>query len=161
MTVVIREASAEDLPAICVLGQEIGRTHYEAWPQVFAPPSDPLQDAVHWERSIANPNAAAFVGELLGQVLGFITVSAFLESSPLLQPMRVARIGSVCVSAQHRRHGIGRLLMARAEQWGRERGAGDVGLNVWAFNAEALQFYEELGYTARAHFLGKVLSGAA
>ena len=161
MTVVIREATAEDLHGICVLGQEVNRMHHEAWPQVFAAPSDPRRDASHWEQSIAKLDATTFVGELAGQVVAFITASSVTESNPLLQAMLVVRIGSVCVSAQHRRHGIGRLLMARAEQWARERGAGDIRLNVFAFNAEALRFYEELGYAVRSHSLGKVLSRAA
>src|SRR5688572_21247856 len=115
MTVVIREATAEDLHAICVLGQEVNRMHHEAWPQIFAPPSDPRHDASHWEQSIAKPDATTFVGELSGQVVAFITVASVTESNPLLQAMCVVRIGSVCVSVQHRRHGIGRSLMARAE----------------------------------------------
>jgi GNAT superfamily N-acetyltransferase len=161
MTVVIREATAEDLQAICVLGQEVNRMHYEVWPQIFASPSDPRHDASHWEQSIAKPDATTFVGELSGQVVAFITVASVTESNPLLQAMCVVRIGSVCVAAQHRRHGIGRSLMARAEQWARERNAGDIRLNVFAFNAEALRFYEELGYAVRSHLLGKTLSRAA
>ena len=50
--------------------------------------------------------------------------------------------------------------MARAEQWAHERGGSDILLNVWAFNAEALSFYEGLGYAVRSHFLGKVLARA-
>ena len=161
MALVLREATAEDLPAICVLGQEVNLLHHEAWPQVFAPPSEPGRDAAHWQQSIAKPDAAAFVAEQSGQVIAFITVSLVAESNPLLQPMLVARVGSVCVSAQFRRGGIGRSLMARVEQWAHERGASDIRLNVWAFNAEALRFYEELGYAVRSHFLGKVLSRAA
>jgi GNAT superfamily N-acetyltransferase len=161
MTIEIREATPDDLHAICVLGQEVNRLHHDAWPQVFAPPSDPRHDASHWQQSVAKPDATAFVGEQAGQIVAFITVSLVAESNPLLQPMQVARVGSVCVSASLRRHGIGRSLMARVEQWAHERGAGDIRLNVWAFNAEALRFYEELGYAVRSHGMGKVLSRAA
>lgn len=161
MAVLIREARAKDLHAICVLGQEINRVHHEAWPQVFVPPSDPHHDASHWEQSIAKPDATAFVAEQSGQVVGFITVSLAKESSPLLQPMHVARIGSVCVSASLLRHGIGRSLMARVEQWAHEHDASDILLNVWAFNAEALRFYEGLGYAVRWHGMGKMQSRAA
>lgn len=130
MARVLREATAEDLPAICVLGQEINLPHHEAWPQVFASPADPSRDAPLWEQNIGKPNAAAFVVEQSSQVIAFITVSLVTESNPLLRPMLVAHIGSVCVAAQFRRHGIGRSLMARAEQWAHDRGAGDILLNV-------------------------------
>ncbi len=161
MALVIREAGAEDLPAICVLGQEVNHLHHQAWPQVFAPPSDPSRDAPHWQQSIAKSDAATLVAEQSGQVIAFITVSLVTESKPLLQPMAVAHVGTVCVSARLRRQGIGRSLMSQAEQWAHERGARDILLNVWAFNAEALLFYERLGYAVRSHLLGKAVSRAA
>jgi GNAT superfamily N-acetyltransferase len=158
MTMLIREATAQDLHAICLLGQEVNRLHHDAWPRIFAPPTQPAHDASHWQQSIAKPDATTFVAEQSGEVVAFITVSLAVESNPLLQPMRVARIGSVCVTASVRRHGIGRALMARVEQWAHERAAADIWLNVWAFNAEALRFYESLGYAVRSHGMGKLSS---
>jgi ribosomal protein S18 acetylase RimI-like enzyme len=158
MTVAIREATAADLPAICVLGQEVNRMHHEAWPRVFAAPSDPHRDAPHWQQSIANANATTFVGEQAGQLVGFITVSLVTESSPLLQASQLARVGTVCVAAALRGRGIGRVLMHRAEQWALQRGASYLRLNVWAFNEAAQRFYEELGYGVHSRILGKELS---
>ena len=75
--------------------------------------------------------------------------------------MLVAHVGTVCVLARLRRQGIGRSLMSQAEQWAYERGARDILLDVWAFNAEAQRFYERLGYAVRSHLLGKMGSRAA
>jgi GNAT superfamily N-acetyltransferase len=161
MTSAIREATPEDLSAICVLGQEVNLLHHEAWPQVFAAPSDPSHDAPHWQQSIANPNATTFVAEHSGRVIAFITVFFVTESGPLLRPTPFARVGSVCVAAHQRGGGIGRALMAQAERWAIERGASDIRLNVWAFNQAALRFYEELGYGVRFHSLGKAFHRAA
>lgn len=160
MTPVIREATLEDLHAICVLGQEVSLLHHEAWPQIFAPPLDPGRDASRWQQSIAAPDATTFVAEQASQIIAFITVAVATDSDPLLQPMRFARIDSVCVAAHLRGQGIGRSLIARAEHWALDRGASDLRLNVWAFNERALRLYEELGYAVRSHFLGKVLSHA-
>jgi len=157
----IREAIAEDLPAICVLGQELNLLHHEVWPQIFAAPADPSRDATHWQQSIGSANATTFVAEDLGQLIAFITVFFVTDSSPLLQPAPYVRIGSICVVAHHRGHGIGRALMAQAERWASERGADDIRLHVWGFNQAALRFYDELGYGVRSHVLGKVLSHAA
>jgi GNAT superfamily N-acetyltransferase len=157
----ICEATAEDLSAICLLGQEVNLLHHEAWPQIFAAPSDPTRDAPHWQQSIANPNATTFVVEHASQIIAFITVFLVTESGPLLQPVPFARVGSICVGARHRGRGIGKALMAQAERWALERGASDMRLNVWAFNQAALRFYEELGYGVRLHSPGKALSRAA
>jgi len=134
--------------------------HHEAWPRVFAPPSDPGRDAPHWQQSIGNPNATSFVAELEGQVVAFITVFLVTEASPLLQSIPLARVGSVCVAAPHRGRGIGQSLMRAAEQWALQRGASYLRLNVWAFNEAALRFYERLGYGAHSHILGKELPRA-
>jgi ribosomal protein S18 acetylase RimI-like enzyme len=160
MTIAIREGTAADLPAICVLGQEVNRMHHEAWPQVFAAPSDPSLDSPHWQQSIGNSNANTFVGDQAGQVVAFITVFLVTESSPLLQPVQLARVGTVCVAEHLRGRGFGRLLMQRAEQWALHRGASYLRLNVWAFNEAALRFYEELGYGIQSRILGKELPSA-
>lgn len=153
----LREATIADLPSICALGQEVNLLHHEAWPQIFAGASDPERDRPHWARSIGGSHAATFVVERSGEIVAFITVAVVDESHSLLQPLRSARVGSVCVAQRWRGQGIGRVLMAGAEQWARARGATDMRLDVWAFNGHAMQFYAELGYVVRSHSLGKPL----
>lgn len=153
-----REAEAHDLPAICALGQVVNLLHHTAWPDIFAPPSDPMRDAKHWQSSIGMPNSTTFVAALAGDIVAFVTVALVEESHSLLQPMRYARIGSVAVAEAHRGKGIGKHLMALAEEWAVRRGARDMRLNVWSFNERALAFYDELGYQTRSLSLGKPLA---
>jgi ribosomal protein S18 acetylase RimI-like enzyme len=51
----------------------------------------------------------------------------------------------LAVAPDHRRAGLGRMLMAAAEQWLRARGAPKIQLMVREDNADALGFYEALG----------------
>lgn len=51
----------------------------------------------------------------------------------------------LAVAPDRRREGLGRLLMAAAEAWLRDRGAPKLQLMVRASNEEALGFYESLG----------------
>lgn len=60
---IVREATPEDLPAICALGEAVNALHHEVWPQVFAEPGDPLRHAAHWRQSIAAEQATVFVVE--------------------------------------------------------------------------------------------------
>ena len=158
MVTAYREAVAQDLPAICALGQVVNLMHHSAWPEIFAPQSDPMRDAPHWSQSIAQPRATTFIADRMGDLVGFVTVMLVDESHSLLQPMRYARIGSVCVTEALRGQGIGRKLMSLAEQWSVGQGAEDMRLNVWCFNESALALYKELGYQVRSHTLGKPLS---
>lgn len=152
-----REARLHDLPAICELGQVVNLLHHEAWPAIFAPPSDALRDEAHWRRGIGHADAVTFVAEQAGNLVAFITVMLVDESNSLLQPGRYARIGSICVDEAFRGRGVGKRLMVLAEEWSASRGASDMRLNVWSFNQRALSFYDELGYQVRAHSLGKAL----
>jgi ribosomal protein S18 acetylase RimI-like enzyme len=58
-----------------------------------------------------------------------------------------------------RRRGIGRRLVREAERWARARGAEEIELNVWEFNASAQALYERLGYATFSRRMGKPLTG--
>ena len=51
----------------------------------------------------------------------------------------------LAVAPDHRRRGLGRLMMAAAEDWLRAAGAPKIQLMVRDGNAEAIAFYEALG----------------
>ena len=152
-----REANSDDLPAICVLGEEVNAVHHRAFPEVFSGPGVHDRDAAHWLSSIGKEAATTFVAEDAGELVGFVNVSIVAESHSLLQPMRFGRVGSVSVTETKRGQGIGRALMNLAQDWVVQHGGTELRLNVWAFNTQALHMYEELGYEIRSHSLVKRL----
>lgn len=153
-----REATQDDLPAVCALGMQVNNLHHEACPGHFAAPADPLRDSAHWAASLAQPMATIFVAEPApGELAGFITVAIQDEAHSLLQPMRFGRIGTVGVAPEWRGHGIGRALMQRAQDWAQARGGCELRLQVWAFNEAARRLYDELGYELRMLTLAKPL----
>ena len=156
-----RCATIDDLHAMCVLGQVVNALHHAAWPDLFAGPSDPARDAAHWRASIEAPQAAAFVAADGDSIAGFVTAAWIDETNSLLQPVRLARVHTLCVDPAWRRHGIGRALMASAEGWAGDAGALEVRLNVWSFNEQARDLYAALGYDERSRTLGKRLAPAA
>ncbi len=156
-----REATESDLSSICALGEEVNAVHHHAFPEIFAGAGKPDRDATHWLNNIGKQEATTFVAEEAATVVGFVNVSMVNESHSLLQPMRFGRIGSVSVKEDRRGHGIGRELMALAQEWVARNGGVEVRLNVWAFNSHALRLYEELGYEVRSHFLAKRLASEA
>lgn len=145
----IREATPDDLPAICALGEAVNRLHHAAWPHVFAAPGDPMTHLAHWQSAIGSERAATFVGERQARVVGFVSVIIAQDPSSLVQPAPYARIGSVSVAEDQWGQGVGRALMQAAEAWARQRGMADLRLHVWDFNQRALRLYAELGYEVR------------
>jgi ribosomal protein S18 acetylase RimI-like enzyme len=79
------------------------------------------------------------------RLVGLVHLS-LRERHPPMAERRFAVVEAVVVAAADRGGGIGRRLMAAAEGWARDRGAGEVWLDVWEFNAAAIGFYEALGY---------------
>jgi ribosomal protein S18 acetylase RimI-like enzyme len=157
----IREATEQDLQAICVLGEAVNAMHHQREPHVFAGPGDPMQHAAHWRSTIsmlAAGEATTFVAEGAQGVVGFVTVSIGTDAHTLFQPLRFARVGTVGVAPEHRSLGLGAQLMAHAQAWGLARGGTEMRLTVGAFNEDALRWYRHLGFEARSIALVKPLS---
>jgi ribosomal protein S18 acetylase RimI-like enzyme len=154
-----RQATQADLLTLCELGQSLNSLHHQARPDIYSDATKQVErDQPHWLPSLTTPTHAAFLAESHGLGVGFITAQVGEPSSPLMQPLRSCRIGSVCVLETMRGQGIGRALMALAQRWAMEQGATDIRLTVWAFNEPALRLYEEIGYEIRAFEMGKRLT---
>ena len=83
---------------------------------------------------------------LVGYLLGFDHYTFYTNG-------RVSWVEEVMVAADYRRQGVGRLLMARFEQWARSRNAQLVALST----RRAAAFYMALGYEESAVYFRKVL----
>jgi GNAT superfamily N-acetyltransferase len=58
----------------------------------------------------------------------------------------LAEIEGLVIDQQHRRRGVGRRLMARAEDWARSQGCEGIQLRSNILRQEAKEFYPALGY---------------
>jgi GNAT superfamily N-acetyltransferase len=99
---------------------------------------------------VAKPDAwlhgAMCGGRLVGYGLGF-------DHPTLYANGRVSWLEEIMVSEEHRRHGVGRALLAEFEAWARSRGSKLVGLAT----RRAGPFYETLGYEESAAYYRKLL----
>ena len=156
--ILYRQATFQDLASICALGNAVNTIHHEAFPQVFAAVGEQLRDAAHWANSIAQESATTFIAQEGDQLVGFVSLRIVNETHSMMQATRYGSIGSIGVAPHKRDQGIGRALMQCAQDWVIERGGQEVRLHVWAFNARAVQLYEELGYEIRTYAMTKPLT---
>ncbi|EHC18157.1 GNAT family N-acetyltransferase [Fischerella thermalis] len=70
---------------------------------------------------------------------------------------RHAHIFLLYVVPKHRRRGIATALMRYAEDWARNRGDRQMGLQVFQSNQAALNLYSGLGYQTQSLWLKKLL----
>ena len=98
------------------------------------------------------------VCELKGKVVGFVAREISpMPNLPFVQPMIKSRIGTIVAAQQHQRKGIGTALFRRACEISQERGAVDISLEVFAFNAGAVAFYQKLDFRPFAQRLSRSL----
>ena len=94
-------------------------------------------------RMLARPDQQFFVADDDGRVVGWLhaAVAEFVEVDAFVV------VGGLVVDEHHRRMGLGRLLMRRAEDWARTQGCSIVRLWSSVGRTAAHAFYEDLGYT--------------
>lgn len=83
-----------------------------------------------------------FIAKADGKIVGYIT----LIFGRFRKFRGNAYIANVSVRPEYRGKGIGKKLMARAEEYAKSRRARRLELEVFAQNVGAINLYEELGY---------------
>src|ERR1041384_3150938 len=94
-------------------------------------------------RILAQPDHRFVVAERDGCLVGWLHASVW----DLVETGAFVVIGGLVVDRSHRREGIGRALLAHAEEWAVEQGCSIVRLWSSMARTEAHRFYEHLGYT--------------
>lgn len=153
----LRTATAHDAPQICQLADELAAFHHDNEPLVFLPP-DQERDREFWVSSIGQPGATILVAADGDRVMGFITAKLWSGvAAPFLTPRIMCRIGTIVVSRDAQRKGIGALLIRGAEAWAAAQHALELRLEVFAFNEVAVAFYRKLGYDVQSQNMSRTL----
>jgi GNAT superfamily N-acetyltransferase len=144
--VIIREISINDAPAVAELSGELG----------YPVSAEAMQIRIEALRRLANH--AVYVACKSNAVVGWIDVGIVHH----LQTEPYGEIGGLVVSDQLRSSGIGRQLVAVAEQWARDRGVSNMLVRSRTSREAAHRFYEREGYArtkTSAVFTKGLLSG--
>ncbi len=139
----IRAARAGDLPVLLALASRLAEFPVPPWrtgPQVIEAERATLTRALE----AASPDAPLLLAEdAAGQPLGFI----YLETQADYFTARPhAHVSILAVAAAAEGRGVGRALLAAADDWARRRDHPFITLNVFAQNTRARAVYERLGY---------------
>jgi len=129
-TIDIRDARPADVPALAALVAELGYPTPEA---TMAVRLDAMIDA----------GEKVLVAERDGDIVGLLTVHV----TPVLhRPTAVGRLTALVVAERARGAGVGRSLVAAAEQFLATRGCALVEVTSNRRRTDAHAFYQRLGY---------------
>lgn len=127
----IRSAVAADAPRLAEL---LGQLGY---------PTDAASTAARLARLLAAPSGAVFVACRDNEVCGLATVQSHIA---LNRDAPSVQLTLLVVADGLRGGGVGRALVAAAEDWTRRCGADRLVVTTAAHRAGAHAFYERLGY---------------
>jgi ribosomal protein S18 acetylase RimI-like enzyme len=127
----IREARAEDIPALARLAGELGYA------------TDEAQMRHRFERVAADPEHRVYVAEAAaGTVVGWVHVHL---TRYLATDIR-GEIAGLIVASSARSQGIGARLLSAAENWTKAQGGAVLSLRSNVVRKDAHRFYERSGY---------------
>lgn len=129
--IAIREARISDAPQLAPLAKQLG---YDSTPEEVARRLPGI---------FADSEHIIFVAEKKdGELAGYVDAFLFRTAA---SDVRV-EIAGLVVEEKSRSQNIGRMLMARAEDWARQKGCSECGLRSNVVREGAHRFYENLGY---------------
>ncbi|MGH2723402.1 MAG: GNAT family N-acetyltransferase [Actinomycetota bacterium] len=145
----VREATAEDWPAVAALLAELGR------PEALGRVEEPTLKGV-FLGYLERPDEEALVAEVNGRVVGFVDIE-YRTRLNFDRPQ--AWIPDLVVAEADRSRGVGRALLCRAEELARERGCWGISLESATWRTRAHAFYLREGWTDAGKGFTKSLTG--
>ena len=161
MTITIREATADDLPLLADLNDEIQRQHASAYPDDFLYPADKVKVEKFFAALMRNKDNRIVVAERDGAAAGYLWYEAQRRRANALKP-KLARllVHHVFVRPEFRRRGVAAALMAEVQSAALDGGFQEVALDTWASNERAQAFFTAHGFEPYRLALRKPVGGS-
>lgn len=142
MSLTIRHATAEDLPRLIALYQQLSLD------DAREEPGPPLPETylLTFQRIKADPDYHVLVGEMDGRIVGSVTVIVVPNLTYRARPW--AEIENMVVDETERGHGYGAALVQEAVEIARDAGCYRISLTSNNRRTDAHAFYKRLGFAA-------------
>ena len=149
----IRFAEEKDLIRVNELRKEVNDIHVEGRPDIFkAGFGKEMQDFALILLNGENSNI--IVAERDGEICGMACVDYVMKKeTPYSLERRFYHVQEIAVDAKYRRQGVATELLDFMKKDALDRGFDRIELDVWSFNEEALQFYDEKGFKEFRRFV--------
>lgn len=138
----IRHAKEEDLHQVVKMSEKLGKDESTMDFMISSLPSE-FQDPKWILKNIRGKNAAVFVAEVDGKIVGY---SLGWVSQPWAYKGKRGYICDCFVENAYRRKGIGKALINELIQWFIDKGVECIEADVYSKNAPSLMLFKTLGF---------------
>ena len=143
---IIRKAEKKDIHGIEELLVQVCLVHHHGRPDLFQYGKQKYTASQLYEL-LDNPDYCVFVavsedGKILAHAF---CIHQEEKDHKVLTNIKTLYIDDICVHEDYRNEKIGKKLYNYVHRYAKEQGYYNITLNVWAFNQNALKFYESLG----------------
>ena len=150
---IIRYAKEEDISRILELLSEVLEIHATLRPDVFISGTTKYTKE-EIKEMLNNPNTPIFVADEEG-VRGYAFCVIKEVSNNNMHKSKTLFIDDLCVEKSSRAKGIGKKIYEYLNDYAKEINCDNITLNVWEANAEAISFYNKLGFNVRSMIMEK------
>lgn len=141
----IRAAIREDFADIARLMQQVHDLHSHGRPDIYKEATD-FYTLQQFTEDMENPELLFLVAVLEGKPVGMCQVKYHtIKNSSITRERARAYVEALCVQENCQNHGIGKLLLQKAEEEGMRRNISSLELTAWEFNEKVLNFYKNYG----------------
>ncbi len=140
MDIQIRKAQIEDVNEIISLNQQLfdydskfDNTLDKTWPQ---------KNKDYFEKSITDDNFLAFVAVADDKIMGYL-IGSITKAEDYRNIKDIAELENMFILSNHRKKGIGTLLVNKFVDWAKEKGMKRIKVFASADNQLAINFYKK------------------
>lgn len=142
---IIREACADDLARVVAIWAEHLDYHALYEPRCVRSPDSEEGFCAHLREQLGGPDGHLLVAELGGEIVGFLFPER-KQYPPCFVERDHGLISDLAVTAEWRRQGIGKALLARGMAWFASQGLDTVEARVLLANPISTKFWHRMGF---------------
>lgn len=138
----IRNMRREDYAEVDRLMAQVHKIHVQGRPDLYIN-VEHIYSMDEFEKMVENEDMITVLAEEDEKTVGICIIS--MRAKTCMVKCRTAYMEDLCIDEICRGKGIGKAMFLYAKEKAKEMGAERLDLMVWAFNENALKFYEEMG----------------
>lgn len=152
--ITIATATTRDADVISALSSEVQSLHAEALPHEFKPTPEATQPVDRILEILTEPDNRIFLAHVDDEPAGYLYCQIIRrDESWATYERNQVYVHQMAVHSRHREKGVGTALVNAATELASELGIQRLGLDVYAFNSEAISFYKNRGFQVVRHVM--------